>query len=89
MDLLELITGLSIFIECAILVLAILIATRKGKAYGWLIAITFALFALFDGIRIFSPSSLPRLNAVILLVACGSMLYAIWLIYDETGKNHK
>lgn len=89
MDLLELITVLSIFIECAILVLAILLATRKGKAYGGLIAIAFALFALVDGIRIFSPSGIPRLNAFILLVACGSMLYAIWLIYEETGRNHK
>ena len=87
MDLFDGITFLSILIECAILVIAILIATRNGRAYGWLIAITFALFALFDSIRILYPSELPRLNAFILLAACASMLYAIRLIYEETGKN--
>jgi len=87
MDLFELITLLSILIECTILVLAILIATRNGKAYGWLIAITFALFALFDGSRIIYPTGFPRLSAFILLAACASMLYAIWLIYEETRKN--
>jgi len=89
MDLFELITFLSILLECAVLVLAILLATRHKKAYGWLIAITFALFALFDGLRVFYPSGLPRLNAIILLVACASMLYAIWLLYEETGKSRE
>ncbi|HVP96963.1 hypothetical protein [Methanoregula sp.] len=89
MDLFELITVLSILIECTILVLAILLATCRGKAYGWLIAITFALFALFDSLRVFYPSGLPRLNAVILLAGCASMLYALWLLYEETGKNNR
>jgi len=89
MDLFDGLTFLSILIECAILVIAILIAARNGRAWGWLLAITFALFVLFDGIRLWYPSALPRLNAVILLTACTSMLYAIWLIYQETGKDRK
>jgi hypothetical protein len=86
MDIAGFITICAIVFECAIAILAILIATRHGKRYGWLIAITFALFALFDGERIVYPYGLPRLNSVILLVACASMLYAIWLLYTDTRK---
>ncbi|ABS56676.1 hypothetical protein Mboo_2162 [Methanoregula boonei 6A8] len=89
MDLFEGLTLFSILIECAIFVLAVLIATRNRRAYGWLIAITFALFAFFNGIRLWYPSGLPRLNGVILLAACVSMLYAIWQIYEETRKKSK
>jgi len=89
MDIFERVTFLSILIECAILVLAILLAIRHGKPYGWLIAITFALFALFDSLRVFYPSGFPRVNAFILLAACASMLYAIWLLYEETRKSRE
>jgi glucan phosphoethanolaminetransferase (alkaline phosphatase superfamily) len=87
MDIADLIGMLAIILECLIAVIAVLIASRNGKEYGWLIAITFALFALFDLVRIFLPLSFPRLHALILLVACSSMLYAVWLIYDNTKKS--
>ncbi len=87
MDVTQFITIFIILFECAIAVLAILIATRHNRGYGWLIAIAFSLFALFDAVRIFYPSGFPRLNSVILLVACASMLYAVWLLYADTGKS--
>jgi uncharacterized membrane protein YfbV (UPF0208 family) len=87
MDIVGFITVFAIVFECAIAILAILIATRHGEGYGWLIAITFALFALFDGVRIIYPYGLPRVNSLILLAACASMLYATWLLYNDTGKN--
>ena len=87
MDLANSIQIIAILIECAVVVIAVLIATRNNRAYGWLIAITFALFALFDGIRIFFPYGFPRLYSLVLFVACASMLYAVWLMYNETRKK--
>jgi hypothetical protein len=74
---------IAVVLEIAVMVIAILIATRKKKAWGWGIAITFGLFVLFDLFRIFSFPIPEAFHAFIFLVACGSMLYAIWLMYEE------
>lgn len=71
------------FIEIIIAVVAILIAIEKKKVYGWFIALTFALFVIFDLGRIFALDVSAELHALILLIACVSMLYAAWLIYKE------
>jgi hypothetical protein len=89
MDIAGVISILAILLECMVAVIAVLIATRNKKAYGWLIVITFALFALFDAVRIIFPLGFPRLHALVLLAACVSMLYAIWLIYNDTGKSSR
>jgi len=83
MDIADLIQILAILIECAVVVVAVLIATRKKKMYGWFIALTFALFALFDVIRIVFADLQSGIHAGLLLVACASMLYAVWLMYRE------
>ena len=87
MDFAGVISILAILLECMVAVVAVLIAARNKKAYGWLIVIAFALFALLDGDHILYPSGLPRLNSLILLAACASMLYAIWLLYNDTVKR--
>jgi hypothetical protein len=74
---------IAVVLEIAVTVIAILIATRKKKVWGWGIAITFGLFVLFDIFRIFSLPMPEAFHAFIFLVACGSMLYAIWLMYEE------
>jgi hypothetical protein len=79
----DLIQILAILIECAVVVVAVLIALQKKKVYGWFIALTFALFALFDIIRIVFADGLSGIHAGLLLVACASMLYAVWLMYRE------
>ena len=83
MEIADLIQIAAILIECAVVVVAVLIATRQKKAYGWFIALTFALFALFDLIRILFLYS----SSGILLIACASMLYAVWLMYTDPGKT--
>jgi len=83
MEIADLIQIIAILIECAVVVVAVLIATRKKTVYGWFIALTFALFALFDVIRILLPAGLPGVGVIMLLVACASMLYAVWLMYRE------
>jgi len=74
---------IAVVLEIAVAVIAILIATRKKRAWGWGIAITFGLFVLFDIFRIFELPMPEAFHSFILLVACGSMLYAIWLMYKE------
>ena len=74
---------IAVLIEVVITVIAVLLATRRQKPYGWGIAVTFGLFVLFDVIRIFALPVPEAVHALSLLVACGSMLYAVWLMYRE------
>jgi len=83
MEIADLIQIIAIIIECAVVVVAVLIATQKKQVYGWFIALTFALFVLFDVIRIVFVYGLSGIHAGLLLVACASMLYAVWLMYRE------
>jgi len=71
------------FIEIVIAVAAVLIAVQKKKVYGWFIALTFALFVIFDLGRIFALDVSADLHALIFLIACASMLWAVWLIFKE------
>jgi uncharacterized membrane protein len=73
----------AVLLEIAVIVIAIIIATRKKKSWAWGIAITFALFVLFDLFRIIALPVPDAAYSLILLVACGSMLYAIWLMYED------
>jgi hypothetical protein len=74
---------LAIITELAVAILALLVAWKRKKMYGGFVAITFALFVIFDIDRILSLNILPGLHAVIFLVACLSMLYAVWLMWQE------
>jgi hypothetical protein len=76
---------IAVILEVAVMVIAAVIATRQKKAYGWCIAVTFLLFVLFDIGRLFSLPLPDAIHALIFLVACGSMLYGVWLMYGEMG----
>lgn len=73
----------AVLLEIVVMVTGALIATRKKKVYGWFIATTFALFVIFDLARIFALAVPDGLHALIFLIACGSMVYAGWLIWKE------
>lgn len=79
-DILQLI---AVIVEAAVAVLSVLIAVRKKKMYGWCIAVTFALFVIFDISRLFLVPVSDAIHALVFLVACVSMLYAVWLVYTE------
>ncbi|MGA2122097.1 MAG: hypothetical protein ABSG49_08640 [Methanoregula sp.] len=70
-------------IEAGIALVAFLIAWKKKKPYGWFIAVTFGLFVVFDLARIFALVVSPDRYALVLLIACLSMLYAVWLLWKE------
>jgi len=69
--------------EIVIALVAALIAWRKKKLYGWFIGITFGLFVIFDLARIFALDVSSERHALVLLIACISMLYAVWLMWKE------
>ena len=74
---------IAVLLEVAVTLVAVVIATRNRKTYGWCIAVTFGLFVLFDIGRIFALPVPDTAHALIFLVACGSMLYGVWLMYRE------
>ena len=74
---------LAILIELVVAILAIVIAVRNKKIYGWFIALSFALFLVYDMIRIFGMRITSGPRELILLAAGGSMLYAVWLLFKE------
>jgi hypothetical protein len=74
---------IAVLLEGAVTIIAAVIAIKYNRTYGWCIAITFVLFVLFDIGRLFSLPLSEAAHALILLVACGSMLYGMWLIYEE------
>lgn len=74
---------IAVLLEVAVTVIAGIIATRYQKSYGWCIAATFGLFVLFDIGRLFSLPISEEAHALIFLVACGSMLLGVWLMYKE------
>ncbi len=69
--------------EAFIALVAIRIAVQKKKAYGWYIAITFGLFVVFNSIRVFTLGMPAELDALVFLIAGISMLYAVWLLWNE------
>ncbi|PKG33787.1 hypothetical protein [Methanoregula sp.] len=67
--------------EVAVALIAFLIAVQKKKLYGWFIGITFTLFVVFDLARIFTLEMPAELHALVLLIACISMVCAVWLLW--------
>jgi hypothetical protein len=73
----------SVLIEIIIAIVAIVIATKKQKTYGWLIALTFALYVLFDLSRLGVLPLAADLISGLFLIASLSMLGAIWLMFRD------
>jgi hypothetical protein len=71
-------------VEAIIAIAACLIAWKKQKLYGWFIAVTFGLFVIFDLGRIFALEVSADRYALVLLIACLSMLCAVWLIWKDS-----
>lgn len=79
---------LSVLIECAVVILALHLAGRGRKAYGWLIAATFVLYVIFDLSRIGILPLPAELSAPLFLIASVSALLAVFLLLREvTGAT--
>ncbi len=71
----------SITLEVIVVIVAILLAARKKKPYGWLIALTFAIYVLYDTAVFTAAGISGDLLAFLFLVASGSVLAAVLLLY--------
>jgi hypothetical protein len=83
MDVSSTIQLIATLIEAVIALLAVLVAWKKKRLYGWFIAVTFGLFVIFDLARIFALEVSAERHAMVLLIACISMLCATWLLWKE------
>lgn len=88
MELSGIIQAISIIIESAVIVLAIRIAAAGNRAYGWLFALTFALYVVFDLSRLGLVPISEELSSPLFLVASLSAFLAVVLILREiTGAT--
>jgi hypothetical protein len=74
---------LAVVIECMVALGGVRLATRGKKFYGWWIALTFALYVLFDAGRLGVISIGQGTAAVLFFIASLSILYAVWLMGNE------
>jgi hypothetical protein len=74
---------LAVAIECMVALGGVRLALKGKKFYGWWIALTFALYVLFDAGRLGVISIGQGTAAVLFLIASLSILYAVWLMGNE------
>ncbi len=72
----------SIVIEAAVAVVALLTALR-GKRYALGLAVTFAIYVLYDGARLAGIEVRGGILSALFLVAAVSALIAVWGWYRQ------
>ncbi len=72
---------LPIILEALIAVIALGIAVKKGKAYGYGFALTFLLYIVFDAARLWSWNLSSTVLQFLFLVATLSALWSMWTLY--------
>ena len=73
---------LSIILEAAVAILAIL-AARKRSPYFYGLAFTFGIYVLYDVARMMQINVQEGLLSVLFLIATVSALVAVWGLYRE------
>ena len=74
----------SIGLEVAVAVVAAL-AALKGRPYLFGLALTFAIYVLYDLGRLLGWTVEGGILSVLFLVASASALYAVWGLYRDTA----
>ena len=74
----------SIGLEVAVAVVAAL-AALKGRPYLFGLALTFAIYVLYDLGRLLGRNVEGGILSVLFLVASASALYAVWGLYRDTA----
>lgn len=72
---------ISIVLEVIVVVVALLIAKSKRKMYGYGLALTFAIYVLFDSAREFNLEIPEQTLNLLFLVASISALWSLVQIY--------
>ena len=69
-------------VEAAVAILAV-VAARKGKPYAYGLALTFAIYVLYDCARLWGLAVQEGVLSVLFLLAAVSALIAVWGWYKE------
>ncbi|MEI6890137.1 MAG: hypothetical protein ACOYM0_12070 [Bacteroidales bacterium] len=75
------IQNISILLELAVAILGLLIWLQKKKSYGALIFLTFLLYMVYDGCRLWTLEVPEFLLRIIFSLASFSILIAVWKLY--------
>jgi hypothetical protein len=75
---------LSILLEVVVSALGVLLAMHKKKMYGWCIAVTFALYVIYDLAALLQWNVSLDTLYTIFFVATLSILWAVWNIFLES-----
>lgn len=75
---------LSILLEVVVAALGVLLAIRNKKIYGWCIAVTFALYVIYDLADLMQWNVSQDTLYTIFFVATLSILWAVWNIFLES-----
>ncbi|NQT29357.1 MAG: hypothetical protein HQ596_02170 [Candidatus Saganbacteria bacterium] len=85
MSLVNILYVASLILEVAALILGVMLATKKKKAYGWCIALAFALWLIYDYVKFSGTLNLSLdILSIIFFVAVISITWALWKIYQES-----
>ena len=74
---------ISLVIEVLVVLLALRMAISKKKGYGYPIALTFAIYVVYDATRFLVMSVDQYLTSFLFLIASASILFAVWRIYKQ------
>ena len=72
----------SIVIEAAVAIVAMLVAV-KGRPYLYGLALTFAIYVLYDLGRLLGWNGEKGILSVLFLLASASALFAVWGLYRD------
>lgn len=75
---------LSILLEVVVSALGVLLAILRKKMYGWCIAVTFALYVIYDLAALLQWNVSQDTLYTIFFVATLSILWAVWNIFLES-----
>ena len=74
---------ISLLIEVVVVILGLMLAVSKRKSYGYLIALTFAIYVVYDSTRFLVVSVDQYLTSFLFLIASASIFFAVWRIYKQ------
>ncbi|MFA5113885.1 MAG: hypothetical protein WC529_06300 [Candidatus Margulisiibacteriota bacterium] len=73
----------SILLEAVAAVLGVLLATQKRKAWGWCLALTFAIYVYYDLARYLNWGVSPDILYLSFFIASVSVTWAVWQSYKS------
>jgi len=74
---------ISLLAELLVIVLAAALALNKKRTFGWLFAVSYALFLIYDTVEFLKIGIDQAIMEFILLVGVVLSLVAVWQLYQE------